>query len=315
MIAMSKSETKLIRWITQRISGPARGVSIGIGDDMAALRFARPDVLLTADMLMDGVDFDASRHSPERIGRKAVAASLSDCAAMAVRPRFALVSVALPNAWTMTQGQRLFRGLDDMALQHGCRIVGGDTNGWSKPLVIDVLIAAEPWKGIAPVRRDGMRPGDNVYVTGVLGGSLRGHHLDFAPRVREARRLAAHLGAQLHAMMDLSDGLGMDGRRMAAASRCGIELDEAALESVASPDAQRASASDGRSLLDHVLNDGEDFELLCAVDAHAAPPLRLGCRWTRIGVATRRSGVWLRGAAGRLRRLPRGGWEHWTAGK
>ena len=288
---------------------------IGIGDDMAMLRIGGVDVLVTADMLMDGVDFEASKHAPERIGRKAMAASLSDCAAMAVRPRFALVSVALPNSWTMTQARRLFRGLEAMARRHGCLVVGGDTNSWSKPLVIDVMIVAEPWKGVRPVRRDGMRPGDAVYVTGHLGGSLLGHHLDFEPRVGEARRLAKKLGPRLHAMMDLSDGLSTDGHRMAAASGCGIEFDSAALKSVASEAARRTSASDGGALLDHVLNDGEDFELLCAAEPRAASRVRLESAWTQVGVAIDQRGLWLREATGRPRRIRQGGWEHWTSGE
>jgi thiamine-monophosphate kinase len=311
MGAMRKSETSLIRWIAGRMARTARGVAIGIGDDMAMVRLGGRELLMTVDMLMDGVDFDTSVHTPERVGRKALAASLSDCAAMAVRPRYAVVSVALPEAWTMRQAQRLYRGIEELAEAHGVAIIGGDTNSWAKPLVVDVCVIAEPWPGVRPVRRDGMRPGDVVCVTGRLGGSLLGHHLDFEPRVAEARLLAARLGSGLHAMMDLSDGLSMDARRMAEASECGVELNEEALGGAASPAALNAARRDGRSVVEHVLHDGEDFEMLFAVAPEAAARIKLPCPWARIGLAVKRRGVWLRRRDGRCERVPAGGWEHW----
>ncbi len=251
-------------------------------------------LLVTVDMLMDGVDFEVGVHPPDLIGRKALAASLSDCAAMAVRPRCALVSVALPADWPLRQAQRLFRGIENLADEFNCVIVGGDTNSWRHPLVVDVIVIGEPFNGVPPVRRDGVRPGDLICVTGRLGGSLYApdsesrpaskhgkqaiaprtrrcwpHHLVFAPRVREARWLAERLGGDLHAMMDLSDGLSTDAHRMATASGCGIEFDARALQTVVSPAAVQASRLDGRSPLDHLLNDGEDFELLFAVSPDA----------------------------------------------
>ena len=111
---------------------------VGIGDDMAALQMGGPvgkkrsrakgrgpTMLVTADMLMDGVDFDTSAHAPEQIGRKSLAASLSDCAAMAVQPRYVLVSVALPETWSMAKAKGLYRGIEKLAAKYGCAIVGG----------------------------------------------------------------------------------------------------------------------------------------------------------------------------------------------
>ncbi len=306
---MSKGEDRLIRWIARRCP-IGRGVKIGIGDDMASVRVGSREFLITVDMLMDGVDFDLRRHAPRRVGRKAMAASLSDCAAMAVRPRHALVSVALPDKWTMRQAGQLYRGLSEMAHAFGCTVIGGDTNSWRQPLVIDVIVLAESWPGTRPIRRDGMRPGDAVCVTGVLGGSIAGHHLDFTPRVAEARSLARQLGRDLHAMMDLSDGLSTDADRLAAASGCGIELFEQALLASASAAARRMGRRDSRSVVDHVLNDGEDFELLFAASPCSLPRITLGCPWRQVGVATAGRGLWLCSTTGR-RRLRRGGWEHW----
>jgi thiamine-monophosphate kinase len=347
MPAVAKSEDSLIAWIAARHRAGRPDVPIGIGDDMAMIRTARRGakaggpILITADMLMDGVDFDTKRHSLEWIGRKALAAGLSDCAAMAARPRYVVVSVALPSSWSIKQVRGLYRGLENLARAYGCAIVGGDTNSWRHPLAIDVTVLAEPWPGVEPVRRDGMRTGDAVCVTGQLGGSLyaggRGsasrrprslvkkslpHHLTFTPRVWEAHWLAARLGRRLHAMMDLSDGLSTDATRMAAASGCGIEFDAAALEVVVSGAARMASAQDGRRPLDHLLNDGEDFELLFSMDQAGLDSLKRVNRapsgrtarppdqWTRIGAAVRGAGVWLRTSTGRRLRIESGGWQH-----
>jgi thiamine-monophosphate kinase len=303
---VKKSEDQLISWIAARY--PRGDLPIGIGDDMAMLP-TQTGLLVTTDMVMDGVDFDSAVHTPEQMGRKALAVNLSDCAAMAVRPRWAVVSVALPNGWSMERAQKLYEGLETLAREFEVQIVGGDTNSWDKPLVISVTVLADLWDGaIQPVRRSGMKPGDSIWVSGRLGGSLAGHHLDFVPRVREARMLAGSLGGRLHAMMDLSDGLSTDGARMAEASGCAIELDEAALIGVASEDARR----DGKSIVEHVLNDGEDFELLCAIDA-TVPRIETPGDWMRIGRAVSGEGVWIVDAQGGRRATESQGWQHFKA--
>ncbi len=344
---MQKSENNLIEWIASRFPVPAEGVLVGIGDDMAMLRADTARILVTADMLMDGVHFDISRHGPARVGRKVVAASLSDCAAMAVRPKYAVISVALPQSLSMEQAKELFLGMERMASAYDCAIVGGDTNSWAGRLVIDVCMLAEPWgkpsstksndglrdsvgaelrEVVAPVCRDAMRPGDAICVTGTLGGSLLGHHLDFEPRVGEARWLAERLGPSLHAMMDLSDGLSTDVPRMAKASGCGMEFDADAIEAVVSEAAKEASQHDGRSPIEHALHDGEDFELLFAMDAQALSEMPStgnkanvapSCEpcppaWIRIGTAVEEQGVWLRQADGSRTAIASAGWQHFV---
>jgi len=313
----AKSEDALIEWIRCKQLSADRDVPIGVGDDMAMIRSSSGEILLTCDMLMDDVDFDTRRHSPEQIGRKALAVSLSDCAAMAVRPRWVLVSIALPDTWSMDQAQQLFCGIEKLAAQYECRIIGGDTNSWKQPLAIDITVVAEPWPGVTPIRRNGLRPGDSLWVTGCLGGSLTGRHLVFEPRVHQARALAERLGHSLHAMMDLSDGLSTDAARMAAASNCGIELDEAALNQVASDAAIAAAKADGRPILDPVLNDGEDFELFFAVAQNAAePPPTISVEGTppvtcrKIGVAIDEKGLWLRRSNGKREAVEPRGWQH-----
>lgn len=335
---MSKGEDNLVAWLTGRTRGDGGsdphgadpcggnvpdGVTIGIGDDMALLETGGA-LLVTADMLMDGVHFNSAVHAPNEIGRKALAASLSDCAAMAVRPRWAMVSVALPEVWSMEQARELFRGIEALARVSDCGIVGGDTNSWSRPLVVDVTVLATPYPDVTPVRRDGALPGDELFVTGRLGGSLRGHHLTFTPRVEEARALGRRLGSNLHAMMDLSDGLSTDAGRMATASGHGLLFDAEAIERVASAAALAASREDGHSPLNHALHDGEDYELLFAAAAggmersetnpektDSADGRLMECL-TRIGVVIEEPGVWLLAADGVRTPLESAGWQHFT---
>lgn len=255
----------MIEWL-QAHTKSHPDLALGLGDDMAALVLEGSMILVSSDMLLDGVHFQSERHSPGEIGRKAMACSLSDCAAMAVRPRCATVSVAIPLAWSLEQAKDLYRGMFDIAEKFELLIVGGDTTRWQHPLAIDVAVTATPYENIDPVMRGGAQAGDTLYVTGPLGGSLLGSHLTFEPRVREARVIAETLGTRLHAMMDISDGLSTDLRRMCQASGTGAILDERLLEAVVSEDAEGSARADGRSAIDHCLNDGEDFELLLAAD-------------------------------------------------
>ncbi|MCO6437197.1 MAG: thiamine-phosphate kinase [Phycisphaerae bacterium] len=265
---MPGDELDIIQWLSGKQKRCDR-VLAGIGDDMAVLRVDSDRILLTCDMLLDGVHFDAGHHDPAAIGRKALACSLSDCAAMAVRPVAALASVALPVNFAADDVHRLLLGLQDLAEEYDVVLVGGDTTRWSKPLVIDVTVVAEPFTGIDPVMRSGAKVGDRLYVTGPLGGSLMSRHLTFTPRVREAKIIAETLGSGLHAMMDISDGLSLDLWRMTQSSGVGAELSETLLEPVIHEDARRLAEKDRRAPLDHALSDGEDFELLLAVEGRA----------------------------------------------
>ena len=273
---MAADELEFVEWLREQQRAHA-AVGLGIGDDMAVVQPsidpARPAVindrtdrllLLSCDMLLDGVHFDTAKHGFEQIGRKAIACNLSDCAAMAVRPVAATVSVALPAERPLSDAQDLFRGIFAMAADFDLAIVGGDTTRWNNPLAIDVAITATPFDGIDPVTRAGAKAGDMLYVTGPLGGSLLGRHMDFTPRVIEAKAIAEAFGDRLHAMMDISDGLSLDLWRMCQASHVGAMLDEHDLQQVISDDARRLAQSDGLPAFEHALTDGEDFELLIA---------------------------------------------------
>jgi thiamine-monophosphate kinase len=185
-------------------------------------------------------------------------------------------------------------------------VVGGDTNSWDGPLVISVTVLGTA-TGRGPVRRSGARPGDWLLVTGPLGGSIRGHHLDFTPRVREAIRL--HGAADLHAMIDISDGLAADLAHICRESGCGAVL---RAEAIPISDAAGAMA-DGQSPLEHALGDGEDFELLFAVSADDGRRLLTtqpvgGITLTHVGECVEQ-GMWLQ-ADGRRQVLVARGYVH-----
>jgi thiamine-monophosphate kinase len=251
-------EFEYIAWLRSRTPSDAR-VLIGPGDDCAVISPPPRPLLVTTDMLMDGTDFILAEVGPRRAGRKAMAANLSDIAAMAGVPTFAVASVALPRGGREI-GSELYLGLRDAADAFGVALVGGDTNAWEGKLVISVTLLGE-CTARGPVTRSGARPGDWLFVTGPLGGSILGHHLDFTPRVREA--LALHEAVPLRAMCDISDGLAADLNHICEESKCGAVLHAEAIP--ISDAARELSRASGKTPLAHALGDGEDFELLFAV--------------------------------------------------
>jgi thiamine-monophosphate kinase len=295
-----------IEWLRKRTPADAR-VAIGPGDDAAGIRM-NPGVLslITTDMLMDGTCFRLAEAGPRLVGRKAIGVNLSDIAAMAGVPVAAVVSVALPAAGGRALAEELYLGMRELADEYDTAIVGGDTNSWNGPLVISVTLVGEATsRGV--VRRSGARPGDTLLVTGPLGGSIRGRHLTFSPRVREALRL--HELVDIHAMIDVSDGLAADVHHICAESQCGAVLRAEAIP--VSHDAHQMN--DGRSPLDHALGDGEDFELVLAVAPAGAQrlvedrPVR-GMSLVAIGECVE-SGLWLE-EQGQRRTLEPHGFVH-----
>jgi thiamine-monophosphate kinase len=307
-------ELEFIDWLSGRLSqhpSQRRGeLRLGIGDDAALLR-VEPDeeFVVTTDMLMDGSHFELSRHSLAQIGRKSLAVNLSDMAAMAAEPLAAFVSLALPKSHAAEQARALIDGMLPLAEQFSVALAGGDTNCWSGPLVISVMVVGKCAAGRA-LRRSGALPGDRMLVTGALGGSLLDHHLSFTPRVREAKLLSARYA--LHAGCDLSDGLSLDVARVAAASGCGAVLRAARIP--ISQAARRSAAGDNQRALQHALHDGEDFELLLAVPPDAAErllseqPCPVPCTW--IGEFVSESGIWLEDPSGHRQPLEPRGYQH-----
>ncbi|WP_339908395.1 thiamine-phosphate kinase [Symmachiella dynata] len=304
-----RHEFELIAWIRQQTRAHDR-IPLGIGDDTAALAFPQPaNCLVTVDMLMEGVHFTMPPATPRQIGHKALAVNLSDIAAMAGHPLAAVISLALPRGIPAKFAEELYAGIGELADQFGVAIAGGDTNSWQGPLVISITALGETTDRGA-VTRSGARPGDAIFVTGDLGGSLAGKHLDFTPRINEALKL--HGTVDLHAMLDVSDGLAADLQHIVEESGVGVILDESAIP--ISSAARTAVGQDGRSAWEHALSDGEDFELLFTVsDEDAARLLAnspLEIPLSRIGTVVDGNEMQLRTAAGEVIPLPVSGWKH-----
>ncbi len=266
-----------------RNRAPSNGLILGIGDDAAVLPPGDVPWLWTTDMLTEGVDFLLSETDPRRIGRKALAVNLSDIAAMGGIPVACLVSVALPRILpdepgptvptlprsTLELAELLYEGISPLAEKYGVALAGGDTNTWNGGLVISVTVLgrAAPRKIL---KRGGGKPGDVVFVTGKLGGSILKHQFDFEPRIREALFLNERF--DIDAAMDISDGLSLDLHRMCTESGVGATLYENKIP--IADDAVTLSKRSGKTPLEHALSDGEDFELLVAVPPDEAEKLR-----------------------------------------
>jgi thiamine-monophosphate kinase len=294
-------EFDVIHWVRQQqLKAAAKDfVLVPPGDDLAVLKWPADDQLLVGcDQVLDGVHFDAKLHPPRLIGRKAMNRNLSDCAAMACLPAAAVVTVALPRGAGADYAKELYLGLRDAADPFDCPVVGGDTGSWDGKLVMTVTLLGRS-AGVTPVTRKGARPGDAIYVTGPLGGSILGRHLTFEPRVTLARQLIGPMAPT--AMIDLSDGLSRDVRHLCEESGVGAVIDAAAVP--IHDDAHLLKQRDGRSPLEHALHDGEDYELLFTAK------VRTTFLSKRIGTITEETGVWLQTEKGR-EQLEVKGWEH-----
>jgi thiamine-monophosphate kinase len=288
-------EFDFIDWVRRQVARNDR-VLVPPGDDLAVLKWAADDRLIVGvDQVLDGVHFDSAVHAPEAIGQKVMNRNLSDCAAMGCLPAAAVATVALPRGCGLEYPQQLFLGLEAAGDVFDCPVVGGDTASWDGKLVMTVTILGRSG-GIAPVTRGGARPGDGIYVTGPLGGSILGRHMMFAPRVKEGRALAG--SGVVTAMIDVSDGLSRDLRHICRQSGVGAAIESSKIPVHA--DAVELARRDGVAALEHAVNDGEDHELLFT--ASAAPPLG-----TRIGTIT--GGMQVVDADGVLTLEPKG-WEH-----
>jgi thiamine-monophosphate kinase len=178
---------------------------------------ASEQVLFKTDAIVEGVHFTCET-PPEKIGRKALARCLSDVAAMGGKPVSAVVTLALPTDFEVTRVEKIYEGLNQLAAEYGVAIVGGETTTNPERVLISIALLGTVSRGRA-LLRSGAKAGDAIFVTGQLGGSLRGRHLDFEPRLAEARWLAENFA--IHSMIDVSDGLASDLRHVLKASRVG----------------------------------------------------------------------------------------------
>ncbi len=307
-------EREFVDWLRDRLPRSPR-LKLGIGDDAAVLAWAAElDLVVSSDLIADGVHFVSAEATPQQIGRKALAVNLSDLAAMAATPIAAVVSLLAPRNGacgleSIALCQKLYEGLLPLADEFDLTIVGGDTNVWSGALVIDIAIFGEAHPR-GPLTRSGAQVGDALLVTGSLGGSILGKHLDFSPRVQEA--ISLRDAYQLHAGMDITDGLSIDLARLTRASGVGALIDLNAVP-IAEAASTRAATST-QSPFEHAMSDGEDFELLLA-----APPVEAqrmvrdqpsGLTVTKIGECIAGSRVLGRTASGSIQPLATSGYLH-----
>lgn len=292
-------ENEIVRRLTNLLPA-SDSLLVGPGDDCAVVKCdSHWDELLKTDVVVENIHF-LNRESPEKIGRKALARALSDIAAMGGLPEHALVTLLADHSQPLEKLENIYRGLSQCAREYGLDIAGGETSSLPFPgLILNIALTGKIERGTA-LLRSGAQPSDLIAVTGTLGDSLSGHHLNFTPRLREARFL--HKTGHIHAMMDLSDGLAQDLPRLAKASGLHFEL---------SPEKLPLR---GNATIEQALGDGEDYELLLTFAPEYNNELQTGWQnnfpetpLTIIGRMTAPPA----GAAPENAPLP-GGWQHFS---
>ena len=320
------SEKKLIQQIRRSArsdSDKSRSLRTGIGDDCAVLRLPPGhEVLLTTDFTIENVHFRRDWHPPELVGRRCLTRGLSDIAAMGGEPRAAFLSLAVskdvPQRWV----DRFLKGLLELAQEFQVPLAGGDTAQSPGGIQADIVVVGSVPKGTA-VLRSGAKAGQQIYVTGELGGSAAvlarltesklveprpveaAYRQHFHPQARVAVGQWLRRRGVASAMIDVSDGLSTDLEHICEESRVGAEIEAEAIP--------RAQVGPGkkRAALELALHGGDDYELLFT-SAAAVPSKIAGVRVTRIGKITRSSGMRLIGFDGKARRLKAEGWEHFV---
>jgi len=320
VIGMPLAEQKLIQQIRRSVRSD-KSVVTGIGDDCAVLRVPPGhELLVTTDFTIENVHFRRDWHSPELVGWHCLTRGLSDIAAMGGQPRAAFLSLALASDVPQKWVDRFLKGLLDLAKEFKLPLAGGDTAQSMSGIQADVVVVGSVPRGKA-VLRSGAKAGEQIYVTGELGGSAAvlarlaesktvgaAYLRHFRPQARLAvgqwlrqRRIAS-------AMIDLSDGLSTDLEHICKESHVGAEIEAKAI-----PRAQvgRREKELGKKqvALDLALHGGDDYELLFT-SAAVVPSMVAGVRVTRIGRTTRFAGMRLIGADGKARSLQARGWEH-----
>lgn len=316
-------ENDLLATLAKLFATNDPAVLVGSGpDDCAHIATDNKRLAFSTDAFAEGSHF-LSTDPPRAVAGKTLAASLSDLAASACRPRWALVSLCLKKGAPKEWAAEFAAGLAETARDYDVSIIGGDVLATNGGVFVSVTVIGTPYPG-GPVLRSGGKPGDALIVTGALGGSIRGRHLAPRARVREMAelmRFCAALNDEAafpRAAMDISDGLALDLSRLCRESNVGAMLEEASIP--VSDAAREAAAESGRRPVEHALADGEDFELLLALPppaweafsrhiARGEAPAGLAA-FTRIGALTADGNLGIVGADGRSRPLTPEGFQH-----
>ena len=309
------NEFELIAKLTKSLPANETVVA-GPGDDCAVLDFGLPEklFLFKTDSVVEGIHFTGET-PPEKIGHKALARCLSDVAAMAGTPAAALITIGLPKSFDAGWVGKIYNGLNALAKKYSVAIVGGETTTNPGGIFISIAVLGTVGRG-KQILRNGAKTGDAIFVTGELGGSLMGKHLDFEPRLAEARWLAENFS--IHAMIDVSDGLAGDLRHILAASGLGAELLKSAIPVSRAAKLRAREGSSARPAFAAALTDGEDFELLLTVASRDAvklldawkkkfPKLELSC----IGKIVPGQGITIRDKHG-MQKLEAHGYTHFA---
>ena len=337
----SKSEFDFIASLQQRVTSStpkSESLTAGIGDDAAVIRSsAGKETVITADLLVEEIDFRRTTTPPYLLGHKALAVSLSDIAAMGARPLWSLISIGVPeDVWQTEFVDHFYDGLLNLANHYGVQLIGGDTSRTNEHIVIDSVVVGECTAGTA-VMRSGAKPGDQIFVTGSLGAAAaglrlieRGAHLaeqnlgdedsqkldhvlirQLRPEPRVGWGIVLGEERLATAMIDLSDGLSSDLNHLCEASGAGALIDSGLL-----PIDNRVVELCGRRALDPLqlaLHGGEDFELLFTVkpaDVSRLPRRVDGVELKRIGEITNASQGVRISEGPRIWDLKPGGWKH-----
>ncbi len=302
-------EFSFIRWIR---SGQKKdkNIVIGIGDDCSSIKVNENQYcLITTDMLVEGTHFELEKNKPGEIGRKSIACSISDIAAMGCYAKYAVVSICFPSKAKTKFAKELFKGMKEEADVYNIKIIGGDIISGKKMLAINVAMFGKN-DGLRPVTRSGARVGDAIMVTGTLGGSILRKHITFKPRLKEG--IILNKKFNINSMIDVSDGLLADLNHILEESRVGAVLYEDKIP--VSNDARKFARKTGLSTLHHALHDGEDYELLFTLPNRESEKLLVSSsfpiRVSKIGHIKKPSGIIMQDTNGKQKRIKPVGYEH-----
>lgn len=286
----------------------------GAGDDCAVLDLGNRGelILFKADAVVADVHF--KKETPaEKVGRKALARALSDIAAAAGTPSSCLITLGLPKQFEPEYVLKFYEGLNELAREVNMSVAGGEITRTTGAMFVSVAVIGTIPRGRV-ITRAGAKVGDAIFVSGELGGSISGKHLEFEPRLKEGRYLAENF--KIHAMMDLSDGLAGDLRHILNASKVGAELFSESIPITRAAKLKAKHESSAKPPLLAALTDGEDYELVFTVSAKEAvavldgwkkhfPKTKISC----VGRITSQAGLRLRDKLG-VRELPAHGYTH-----